>query len=352
MSARRSGAASRARRTAGRRRPAPSRRAVARLPVGRAVTVEARAKLNLGLNVGPKRADGFHELVTVFQSVTLADTLTAEWRPRGFSLRVRHEQAAIRGRLPREAARVVPGGADNLVLRAARLVSERLGLAGGARFTLTKRIPAQAGLGGGSADAAAAILALLALHGRTLARAQRIAYALELGSDVPFAITGGTALGLGRGERLRTLRLRSPFRAVIAMPRWRVSTALAFRRHERARNSLTPWEHHRRFAVAVGRQRVDALSLIRQGNRFEHLLGHRRRDLESLLARLRAAGLQEPHLTGSGSAVFGVVPGGVSIREIVARFTGDEPLFAVRSTGRGWRLRVHAASAKPGKGSR
>ena len=314
--------------------------------------MDAHAKLNLGLAVGPKRADGFHDLVTVFQSVTLADTLTAEWRPRGFSLRVRHEQAAIRGRLPRAAARHVPGGDDNLVLRAARLLTTGLGLPGGAGFTLTKRIPVQAGLGGGSADAAAAIVALLALHGRTLSRAKRIAYALELGSDVPFALTGGTALGEGRGERLRALRLRSPFRAVIAMPDWAVSTAAAFRRHDRARKPLTPWEHHLRFAVAVGRQRVEALSLIRRGNRFEQLLGQRRRDLESLRARLRAAGLLEPHLTGSGSAVFGVVPGGVPVREIVARFTGDEPLFAVRSSGRGWRLRVHAASVKPGKGPR
>jgi 4-diphosphocytidyl-2-C-methyl-D-erythritol kinase len=321
-------------------------------PMRRRLTVEAYAKLNLGLAVGPRRADGFHDLVTVFQSVTLADTLTAEWRPRGFTLAVRHENAALRGRLTRQAAAVVPSGARNLVLRAARLISTRLELPGGAAFTLTKRIPAQAGLGGGSADAAAAVTAMLALHGRRLSRARRIEYASELGSDVPFAMTGGTALGLGRGESLRTLRLRSPFRAIIAMPRWRVLTPEAFRRHDSARNSLTPWDAHLRFAVAVGRQRVDALSLIRRGNRFEHLLGQRRRDLESLLARLRAAGLLEPHLTGSGSAVFGVVPRGALVRGIVARFTGDEPLFAVRSTGRGWRLRVHAASVKPRKGSR
>jgi 4-diphosphocytidyl-2-C-methyl-D-erythritol kinase len=318
------------------------------------VVVEAHAKLNLGLAVGPKRTDGFHELVTVFQSVSLADTLEAEWRPRGFSLRVRHESAALRGRAPsRDSRALVPRGDENLVLRAAKLAARMLALPGGARFTLTKRIPARAGLGGGSADAAAAFAAMLALHATRLSRARRIECASQLGSDVPFAITGGTALGEGRGERLQKLRLRSPFRAVVAMPAWHVATAEAFRRHDLARNRLTPWEQHRRFARTVGRQRVEALSLVQRGNRFEALLGRRRRrDLDSLRARLRAAGLLEPHLTGSGSAMFGIVPRGASVREIVARFTGDEPLYAVRSVGRGLRLRNQAAATRPRKGPR
>jgi 4-diphosphocytidyl-2-C-methyl-D-erythritol kinase len=265
---------------------------------------------------------------------------------------VRHENAALRGRLPRTSRSVVPAGPANLVLRAARLACDALGLPGGAAFTLTKRIPAEAGLGGGSADAAAALAALLALHGRALPPAPRRELALQLGSDVPFALTGGTALGLGRGERLFRLRLRAPFRAVIAMPAWRVVTAEAFRRHATARKRLTRWGHDLRFARTVGRQRVDALSLIRRGNRFEQLLGRHRRDLDSLRARLRAAGLVEPHLTGSGSAVFGIVPAGVSVREVVGRFSGSEPLYAVRSVGRGLRLRVHASSTGPGKGSR
>jgi 4-diphosphocytidyl-2-C-methyl-D-erythritol kinase len=275
--------------------------------------------------------------VTVFQSISLADTLTAERTTRGFTLRVRHEAAAIHGRAHADRA-LVPVGADNLVLRAARLLSDELALPGGVRFTLIKRIPAQAGMGGGSADAAAALHAVLALHGKRLSLATRLRYALQLGSDVPFAIFGGTALGQGRGEILSRLRLVSPFRALIAMPKWRVSTREAFQRHDAARNGLTGWGHDRRFAVTVGRQRVEALSLSRRGNRFEALLGSQRHDLDSLRARLRAAGLLEPRLTGSGSAVFGIVPGGVSIRDVVARFTGDEPLYAVRSVGKGLRL--------------
>jgi len=321
-------------------------------PIPRTVTIEARAKLNLGLAVGPRRADGFHDLVTVFQSVTLADTLTARRSARGFTLSVRHENAALRGRLPARARRLVPAGPGNLVLRAARLVARELALPGGARFTLAKRIPAQAGMGGGSADAAAAITALLALHGRSLSRAQRMRYALQLGSDVPFAFTGGTALGTGRGEVLSRLRLVSPLRAIVAVPAWQVSTPEAFRRHDAARNGLTHWKHNLRFAGTVGRQRVEALTLIRRGNRFEQLLGQHRHDFDALCARLRAAGLLEPRLTGSGSAVFAIVPRGASVREIVGRFSGGEPLYEVRSAGRGLRLRIQAPTTRPRNGNR
>lgn len=318
----------------------------------RQVTVHAHAKLNLGLAVGPRRADGFHDLVTVFQSISLHDTLTVSRAARGFTLRVRHERAEAHGRTSSASQRAVPAGADNLVLRAAHLVARRFELPGGARFTLTKRIPARAGMGGGSADAAAAIAGLLALHRRRPSADACRALALELGSDVPFALLGGTALGTGRGEVLRSLRLRAPFRAVVAVPEWRVSTREAFARHDGARKGLTPWDHHLRFARTLGRQRVEALVLVGRGNRFEAVLGRRRRDLESLRARLRAAGLLEPHLTGSGSAVFAIVPRGASVRETLGRFSGDEPLFSVRSLSHGLRLHVHAAATRPRKGSR
>ena len=318
----------------------------------RSVTVDACAKLNLGLAVGPRRADGFHEVVTVLQSISLADTLTAERTARGFSLQLRHEHVALRGRPPRDMRTSVTRGPDNLVLRAARLVARELALPGGARFTLVKRIPAQAGMGGGSADAAAAIAAMLALHGRRLSRSVRQRIASRLGSDVAFALTGGTALGTGRGELLTPLRLTSPFRALVAMPSWRISTARAFSCHDKDRKGLTHWKHDRRFATTVGRQRVEASALIRRGNRFEELLGRRRQDFVALCARLRATGMLGPRLTGSGSAVFAMLPRGARVREFASRFAGDEPLYEVRSTGRGLRLRIHASATKPRKGDR
>jgi len=304
----------------------------------RRVRVEARAKLNLGLAVGPERPDGYHELATLFQSITLADTLIARYRRRGFTLRVRHEDASVRGRAARALRTLVPAGRDNLVLRAARKLASRAGLDHGAAFELIKRIPARAGLGGGSADAAAAIAALLALSGLRLGRNERLALAAELGSDVPFALTGGTALGLGRGERLTRLKLREPFRALVAVPGWRISTARAFDQINRDKYGLTGWPAKLRFAQLLGRERISLSRALRLGNTFEKLLGVRHSDFLSLRERLLAAGTGPVRMTGSGSAVFGVLEPGVSAAKVVGRFIGHEPLFLVRSARAGLRL--------------
>ena len=171
-------------------------------------------------------------------------------------------------------------------------------------------------------------------------RLERIRLAADLGSDVPFAVTGGTALGLGRGEKLQPLRLSAPFRAVVAVPAWRVPTGAAFARFDKAKYTLTGWTVALRLAASLGRKRVTPLGGVRFGNSFERALGPRKRDFDSLCARLRAAGLLEPQLTGSGSGVFGILPKGVRAREVAGRFTGSEWLFAVRSVGRGLRLRT------------
>lgn len=295
----------------------------------RRVRVTARAKLNLGLAVGPKRPDGFHDLATIFQSVSLADTLVAE-PARAFSLRVRHENAAVRGSLPAAARRAVPAGADNLVLRAARAFAERHG-GGAARLTLVKRIPARAGMGGGSADAAAALAAMAALAGRRLARRERLELALALGSDVPFAVVGGTALGLGRGETLRPLTLDRPFRAVVAVPRWQIETRAAFRALDRRKYVLTKWGRKLGFAQSIARKRLSPFRAVRLGNSFEHAMGRREGAFIDLCSRLRRAGLAEPRLTGSGSAVFGLLEPGVPAHRVLERIAGSEALYVVHS---------------------
>ncbi len=310
------------------RRPVPSR-----------VRITARAKLNLGLVVGPRRADGFHDLATVFQSISLADTLEASARRSGFSLAVRHAPG-LAGAGPRRGAGAVPAGPDNLVLRAARLFAERTGFAGGARFTLTKRIPAGAGLGGGSADAAAALLALERLAGLAPSRARRLALAERLGSDVPFAVLGGTALGLGRGERLSRLRLERPFRALLVVPPWRVATAEAFRRLDRGRLGLTQWKGKLRFARFLGRAPIGPGRALRLGNSFEDVLGVKRAEFLSLRDRLLRAGASDVSLSGSGSAVFGVIPPGIPSRAVAGRFIGSEPHGVVRSERAGMQLVV------------
>jgi len=304
--------------------------------MARVVRVEARAKLNLGLAVGPKRDDGFHDLATVFQSISLADTLVARRARQGYALTMRRARAAARVGRGTEAR--VPVGRDNLVLRAARLVATRLGLEGGARFTLTKRIPAGAGLGGGSADAAAAIVALLRLHGLRVSLADRLALAAELGSDVPFAMLGGTALGFGRGERLVPLRPITSFRALIAVPAWRISTANAYRQVDRKKYALTAWRANLRFAQRLEREGLTPDLPLRLGNTFEEVLGNRRREFLSLCERLTHAGVLEPRLTGSGSAVFGILPNGASTAAAIRRFSGNEALYLVRSARAGARV--------------
>lgn len=301
------------------------------------VSVEARAKLNLALAVGPRREDGDHELATVFQSISLADTLIAEPRARGFSLVIRRENAALRGSAP--ADRDIRADGDNLVLRAARAFAGALGVTGGARFVLLKRIPSRAGLGGGSADAAAALRAMAALYGLRPRRARLMTLAAGLGADVPFALFGGTALGLGRGERLERLRLAEPFHAVLAVPRWRIPTAAAFERIDRAKYGLTRWHAGLRSLQALRRKPVRATDALRRGNDFEDVLGEFRARFDSLSHRLAAAGLSCVRMTGSGSAVYGVAASEAEARRIIGRVNGSEPLYLVRSTGAGLLLR-------------
>ena len=165
----------------------------------------------------------------------------------------------------------------------------------------------------------------------------RARIAAELGSDVPFAIRGGTALGRGRGEILRYVQLNKSFRAVIAVPRWRVSTAQAYREIDRKKFGLTVWRAKLRFARKLAARRLKPEQALDLGNTFDRVLGTRVKEFDSLRARLRAAGLADVVLTGSGSAVFGLLKPGVPASRVARRFTGSEWLYAVRSVRAGLR---------------
>ena len=239
----------------------------------RAVRIEARAKLNLGLVVGPRRADGYHDIATVFQSVTLFDTLEIRRRARGLRLRITLEHAARTGRPVRER---IPTGPDNLVLRAARLVQARYGSPGGASIRLVKRIPIGAGLGGGSADAAAALVGVREIAGcpSDIWKASRAGF--TTGRRRSIRVRRRYSAGLGRGERLRRLRLSAPFRAIVAMPRWTISTANAYRALDKSKYALTGWSAKLRSAQRLGRDGVTASRCVHLRNSFEHVLGGRR----------------------------------------------------------------------------
>ncbi|RZU34437.1 4-(cytidine 5'-diphospho)-2-C-methyl-D-erythritol kinase [Blastococcus saxobsidens] len=160
------------------------------------LAARAPAKVNVHLGVGPLRADGFHELHTVYLAVSLFDTVTVG-PGEGLSLAVSGEGADV-GRGPGQ----VPGDRTNLVWRAAELLARHAGVAADASLAVAKAIPVAAGLAGGSADAAATLVALDAFWGTRAGREDLLELAAQLGSDVPFGLVGGVALGTGRGEQV------------------------------------------------------------------------------------------------------------------------------------------------------
>jgi 4-diphosphocytidyl-2C-methyl-D-erythritol kinase len=187
------------------------------MAANRSIACRAFAKINLDLRVLGVRADGYHELRTTFQSIALADDLTFTASPGPFRIACDDPDC--------------PADARNLVWRAAELVwksGRRRGAPRDVVVTIAKRIPIQAGLGGGSSDGAAAVRALAALWRIRLTRARLHRLAAGMGADVPYFLEGGTVLGRDRGDRLSRLDDRPRAWVVIAVPRFGVSTREAF----------------------------------------------------------------------------------------------------------------------------
>ncbi|SQD94272.1 4-diphosphocytidyl-2-C-methyl-D-erythritol kinase [Parafrankia sp. Ea1.12] len=234
------------------------------------VTVRAPAKVNLHLGVGPRRPDGYHEVTTILQAVALYDDITATSVPPeslagpdgAGPVFTDEDPIAVTVGVAGEGARpatsddadgagdgpggspgdtgaepsvsVVPTGKDNLAVRAAYLVAEAAGIRGEAvHLTLSKGIPVAAGMAGGSADAAAALLACDTLWGAGLDRETLVALAAKLGSDVPFPLTGGTALGTGRGEQLTDVLGRGEYHWVFALADGGLSTPAVYGEFDR-----------------------------------------------------------------------------------------------------------------------
>jgi 4-diphosphocytidyl-2-C-methyl-D-erythritol kinase len=188
------------------------------------VTVRTPAKVNLELRVGPRRADGYHELATVFHAIGLYDELVAIPSGPGITLTVEGVQADD-----------VPVDAGNLAVRAAALLAERTGIEAGVHLHLRKGIPVAGGMAGGSADAAAALLACDLLWHAGMSREELHGLAAELGSDVPFSLFGGTAVGTGRGERLTPALARGEYHWVVALADHGLSTPAVYAEIDRLR---------------------------------------------------------------------------------------------------------------------
>ncbi|WFF02808.1 4-(cytidine 5'-diphospho)-2-C-methyl-D-erythritol kinase [Micromonospora sp. WMMD964] len=190
------------------------------------VRVRVPAKVNLHLGVGPLRRDGYHELNTVYHAISIYDELTAR---RGDTLALTMEGEGT-GELALDDS--------NLVIRAAHALAGYAGVLPHARLHLRKQIPLAGGLAGGSADAAAALVACDALWGTGLSRDELAGIAADLGSDVPFLIYGGTALGTGRGEAISPVLVRpTTWHWVVAIADGGLSTPVAYRELDRLRDS-------------------------------------------------------------------------------------------------------------------
>ncbi|SEO79458.1 4-(cytidine 5'-diphospho)-2-C-methyl-D-erythritol kinase [Trujillonella endophytica] len=194
-----------------------------------AVVARAPAKVNVHLAVAPLGHDGYHELRTVFLAVSLFDTVTV--RPAG-ELTIDVTGPFAGGRTGPDR---VPTDRRNLVWQAAELLADRAGVPAAAAITIDKSIPAAAGLAGGSADAAAALVALDTLWGTHATRGELADLAARLGSDVPFSLLGGVALGSGRGERLSPVLARRPWHWVLGIAGSGLSTPAVYGELDRLR---------------------------------------------------------------------------------------------------------------------
>ncbi|MBI4551880.1 MAG: 4-(cytidine 5'-diphospho)-2-C-methyl-D-erythritol kinase [Candidatus Latescibacteria bacterium] len=276
------------------------------------MTIHSYAKINLGLRVLRKRPDGYHDIETVMQTVDLTDTLTVS--PQASGTTVTCDDPAV------------PTDERNLAYRAAELIRSRVGTESGVRVDIQKRIPVAAGLAGGSGNGAVTLIALDRLWDAGLSFDDLLAMADRLGSDVPFCLRGGMAIGRGRGEVVEFLDTACPFAFVLVTPPCAVSTAWAY---QQVKIELT------NFSSIVNL----IISSLHEGD-LDRLVVHLRNDLESpVLAHLPVVGRVKQTLidcgaagaamSGSGPTVFGVVPDRLAASRVADRVRQVETTWRV-----------------------
>ena len=310
----------------GRAKRAPRKKPSA--AIERRLTARAHAKVNLDLRVLGTRADGYHELRTVFQTIDLHDVLTAREKPGPFKIECRTPGVPLDDR--------------NLVWRAGAALWTALGRAGDPAdtvVTLEKVIPMQAGLGGGSADAATALQLLARLWGGAPLSLLR-EVAARIGSDIPFFLSGGTALGLGRGEEIYPLVDLPRHWILVVRPPFGVSTVEAY----------SWYDEDRAAGVREPRSELQILPVpwpsraAQMVNDLEPPVMRRHPEIGAIKAALREAGAVAAAMSGSGSAVFGLFrtrAGAVRASRSVARLADRVMLSRTLSRAE------HEARARP-----
>lgn len=254
------------------------------------LTVKAYAKVNLTLEVLGRRDDGYHDIVSIMQTVDLADTLTLE-EADGITLECDDPTLA---------------GADNLALKAARLLADETGVKRGVRITLRKGIPVAAGLGGGSADAAAVLLGLDRLWKPKLPPERLSSLAAKLGSDVPFFLHGGTAMVQGRGEVVRPMPPADIKWLVVLTPAINIPSKTAALYARLTQGDYTRGMLTRKLEARIrGGGDVPAQFLY---NAFDAVALTAFSGLEAYWKAFESLGAREVHLAGAGPSIFALVP--------------------------------------------
>jgi 4-diphosphocytidyl-2-C-methyl-D-erythritol kinase len=280
----------------------------------RQATVLAHAKLNLSLRVLYKRPDNFHELRTVFQTISLADELKISY--------TKATQTSIE-----IADNAIP---DNLVERAAHRCLDEMGITAKVHFSLKKRIPMGAGLGGGSSDAAAVLLALPALAGKPIPIERLAEIGASLGSDVPFFLYGGTALGLGKGDELYPLPDAKPRYGLLITPDVHVSTPEAYRDLSTVLGDPAP----KLATFQSGCWQDQGYEAV---NDFEIPVFRRHPKLAAIKKSLIQKGADIALMTGSGSAIFAFFNRKETLERVVQSL-GEERVYPIRLlSGRSYR---------------
>jgi 4-diphosphocytidyl-2-C-methyl-D-erythritol kinase len=301
------------------------------------IRVPAFAKVNLRLDVLGRRADGYHELRTIFQSITLHDTLQLE----------RQRKPSIELEIVGDPLLAARSRRENLVWRAAEALRRHLKLLGGVRITLRKRVPVGSGLGGGSSDAAAALAGLLQLSGRRIAPDRLLKIAAGLGADVPFFLFGGRALGTSRGDEIYPLPDGTRRTLVVVSPRdIAVNTREAYgwldRRLTKNSDNSRLWS----FCALCWSPREDHLS-----NDFEAAVFRRHPRLAAIRRALLRGGAAEAALAGSGSAVFGIFRNPAQARRSARMFPEDQAFVCSTLSRRGYARALWGSAASGPSGA-
>ena len=269
------------------------------------LSFHSNAKINLGLLLRRKREDGFHDIATVFQQIDLHDDIRFQRISEG--IRITSTNPGL------------PLDENNLIYRAVILMKERLGFDEGLKIHVMKRIPIGGGLGGGSSNAAVTLKAVNAMYGDPIKDNELGELALQLGSDVPFFLLGGTALAQGRGEILTSLEWRPDCWIVIAHPGFRVSTAWAY---SQAKIPLTKEEKFTKFKSIFIKSFPHALR-DNLSNDLESVVFKRHPQLREMKEEFYRRDAFYAGMSGSGSCVFGLYKRRDRARE-VSKFLSTE----------------------------